>query len=210
MDDSAQILERALRGEPTAVRLFVDKVTPVIQSRVARRLFRRGAAQGRNIRQELEDMSQEVFLSLFADNGRALRAWDPARGLSLENFIGLLAEHQVTSIMRSGRRNPWTEEPWETGALDLGDNNKASPELRAASSEMLSILMDRVKEKLSPRGLQLFHLLILEERPIDAVCADFGMQPDAVYAWRSRLVKLVRSIAADLENRASVSDLPRG
>lgn len=51
------------------------------------------------------------MVSLFTDQGRALRAWDPARGLSLENFVGFVAERQIASILRTAKRSPWTEDP---------------------------------------------------------------------------------------------------
>ena len=45
---------------------------------------------GRDIRQEVEDLSQEVFLQLFAEGGRVLATWQPERGLTLLNFVGLV------------------------------------------------------------------------------------------------------------------------
>src|SRR4051794_3412218 len=91
-----QLIEAALAREPAAVRALVDLLSPVIERRVAAALWRR--APGRDIRVEVEDMTQEVFLALFAAGGKPLRAWDPGRGMSLPNFVGLLAQHQVASI----------------------------------------------------------------------------------------------------------------
>src|SRR5262245_51304251 len=102
----------ALGGDKGAIRALVAALSPVIQARVARALLRRRAAsKARDIRQEVEDLTQEVFVALFADGGRTLREWSPSRGLSLLNFAGLVAEREVASIMRSGRRSPWTEDP---------------------------------------------------------------------------------------------------
>src|SRR5262245_1194983 len=106
--DRARI-EAALAGDEGAVRQLVDELGPVIQARVARALLRR--ASGRSVRQEVEDLTQEVFASLFEDDGRILRAWDETRGLSLKNFVGLVAGRQATSILRSGRTTPWRDDP---------------------------------------------------------------------------------------------------
>ena len=143
-------------------------------------------------------MTQEVFLSLFDDGGRALRAWMPARGLSLANFVGLVAERQVASILRSGRRSPWTEDPTEADALDVSAGSVAGPEEAIGSRELLASVVERVREELSPKGLVLFQLLVVEEASVETVCAELSMLPDAVYAWRSRLAKLVRKIATEL------------
>lgn len=207
------LVARALVGERLAVRALVDALTPVVQMRVARALRRRrGAALGRDVRQELEDLTQSVFLAIFANGGQALRTWDPARGSSLEGFVGLLADHEIASILRSRRRSPWTEDP--TAEEDLAEDAPAGdvgPEVETLSREALRTIVDRLRERLSERGLDLFFSLFVEERSTEEVCADTGLSPDAVYAWRSRIGKLVRQIAADLvsENEASDRRPPR-
>lgn len=203
-----ELVRRAVAGSPDAVRTLVEKVAPVIQTRVARALLRSDRARDRNARQEVEDLTQEVFASLFEDGGRALRAWNPSRGLSLANFVGFLAERQVLSILRSGRKSPWTEDPTlDEDLADLGPD-VPGPDLRFASRELLVALLDRLRLELSPLGMQLFQLLYVEERSIEDVRAITGMQADAVYAWRSRLGKRVRRLAAELEAEAAQAVLP--
>lgn len=202
------LLEQALSGRPESVRQLVDLLSPVVQARVARMLLRRRPPSGapRDARQEIEDLCQEVFVALFAQDGRALRAWRPDGGLSLQNFVGLLAERQVSSILRSGRRSPWTEDPHEAEALEGLAEDSASPEPRLESRELLEALLDRLRESLSPRGLELFHRLVVRQEDVERVCAATGMTREAVYAWRSRLSKLVRKLASELENEVPPSD----
>lgn len=144
-------------------------------------------------------MTQEVFLSLFDDGGHALRAWVPARGLSLANFVGLVAERQVSSILRSGRRSPWTEDPTDAEALDVSAGSVEGPEGGVVSRDLLAAVVERVRLELSPKGLILFQLLVVDEASVETVCAELSMLPDAVYAWRSRLAKLVRRVATELQ-----------
>jgi RNA polymerase sigma-70 factor (ECF subfamily) len=193
-----ELVERALAQDREALRSLVDALAPVVQARVARALLRRStAASGRNIRQEVEDLTQEVFAALFADGGRALRAWDPRRGLSLENFVGYVAERQVASILRTARRSPWTEDPTLAEELD-GPGDTPSVELRLASQQVLEALLDRMREELSPLGLSLFEQLFVQQREVAEVCTQTGMSRDAVYAWQSRLGRLVRRIGAEI------------
>jgi RNA polymerase sigma-70 factor (ECF subfamily) len=194
----ADLLAHALAGDKEATRRFVVAVLPVVQARVARVLLRRRAGSGRDVRQEVEDLAQEVFVALFADHGKVLRAWDPARGLSLASFCGLVAEREAASILRSGRRSPWKESATELEELDrdLGQTPDAEP--RVSSREQLAQIVDRLREELSPRGLELFHRLIVEEEAVESVCKSTGMTPDAVYAWKSRLAKAVRKLAAEV------------
>jgi len=199
-EEAVAAVRRALDdGAPDggAARALVDRLTPVVQARVTRALLRRRAETGRrDVRQEVEDLTQEVFVALFRNRGQALRAWDPGRGLSLENFVGLLAQHQVASILRSGRTCPWTDVPTETAILDgqLQAEPSAAPDRQAESREQLESLLAQVRARLSPRGLVLFWRLLVREEPIEAVAAQTGMSAEAIYAWRSRLGRLARSM----------------
>ncbi len=205
-----ELLAAALAGDTSAVRSLVSALTPVVQARVARVLLRReSAGRGRDVRQELEDLCQEVFVALFAEKARLLRLWIPERGLSLANFVGLLAEREAISILRSGRRSPWTEDPTEDEDLTALGGTSDGAEVRVASREMLQYVLDRVRAALSPKGLQLFVWLLVEQQPVEDVCRLAAMTPDAVYAWRSRLGKLVRTIAAEISTPPP-SDSPVG
>lgn len=193
-----ELLDRALSGDAVATRELVARVLPVVQVRVARVLSRRRERSGRDVRQEVEDLAQEVFVALFKDGGRVLRAWDPGRGLALASFCGLVAEREVASILRSGRRSPWTEDATPAEDLERDVGSAGDVELGVASREQLARLTERLHEELSPRGLELFQRLIVEEEAVEAVCASTGMSSDAVYAWRSRLGKLARVIALEV------------
>src|SRR5262245_49790883 len=108
--DLAPLLTAALAGGREQARELVAGLPPVIRRRVWRVLQRSGRARGQTPAQELDDIVQEIFVVLFEDGAKALRAWDPARGLSLAAFVGLVAERQAISLMRSRKRNPWGDE----------------------------------------------------------------------------------------------------
>jgi RNA polymerase sigma-70 factor (ECF subfamily) len=196
----------ALAGDAAAMHWLVALLSPVIQARVARALLRR-ACGGRSTRQEVEDMTQEVFVALFEDGGKVLRSWEPDRGMSLANFVGLVAEREAVSILRSGRRSPWTEDPTLSEELERPSDDAVGPEARMASQELLAAILDQMRAALSPKGLDLFERLYVREESVEAVCAATGMSHDAVYAWRSRLGKLVRTLAAD--DVPEARELPR-
>jgi RNA polymerase sigma-70 factor (ECF subfamily) len=196
MDHEQARVRSALSGDPAAVHWLVALLSPVIQARVVRALLRR-AFGGRSTRQEVEDMTQEVFVALFEDCGKVLRSWEPARGMSLANFVGLVAERQVAAILRSGRRSPWTEDPTLGEELERHRDDALGPEAQVASQQHLAVVLDRVRATLSPKGLDLLERLYVREETVESVCAATGMSHDAVYAWRSRLGKLVRTFVAE-------------
>jgi RNA polymerase sigma-70 factor (ECF subfamily) len=191
----------ALEGDRSAIRVFVARMTPVIQARVVRGLLRRRAqAAGRDVRQEVEDMTQEVFSALFAHNGRALRAWDPGRGLSLANFVGLVADRQVASMLRSARRNPWRDIPEELDEIESEAELVPDAEPQIQSRRSLELLLDRMRASLSSRGLELFQRLYVDEEPIEDVAERMKMTRHAIYAWRSRVAKILRTFASEVDD----------
>jgi DNA-directed RNA polymerase specialized sigma24 family protein len=189
-------LARVLAGDAAAVRALVAAFTPVIQARAMRALARRGGKSGRDPRQELGDLVQEVFLVLFRDGAHTLRAWDGAKGLSLLNFVGLVAEREVVRIASSGRRSPWALDPWADADLEEVAGAVESAEAGAGSRELFDRVCAQLEEELHPRAMELFRMLVVEEVPIPDVCAYSGLSADALYNWRSRLLKRAREIFA--------------
>jgi DNA-directed RNA polymerase specialized sigma24 family protein len=204
--DQNLLIEKALAGDPACVRALVDRLTPVISRRVAAVLWLRKGK--RSVAQEVADLSQDVFLALFQSNGKALRAWDSARGMSLDGFVGLLAQHQVISILRSGRTSPWREDPTEIEELDRLGRPAATPEAVVASRESLRVLLDRLRETLSPRGLELFQRIIVDEESVDHLIATTGLTSDAIYQWKTRLLRTIRSLSAEIGTPALSENVP--
>jgi DNA-directed RNA polymerase specialized sigma24 family protein len=206
-EDPAQLLALALDRDPRALRVLVRLLAPVIHVRVARIVARHRTAQAdlHQRRQQIGDLTQEVFAALFEDDARPLRAWDPRRGMSLLGYVGLIAEHQTMCVLRSGRRNPWREELFadDEGSASIGVAPIA--EARVASRELLLAVVDRMRAELTPKALELFQRIVVDEEPVESVCQATGLTTDAVYAWRSRLGKIARRIAADLDAPSNMS-----
>lgn len=204
-DADHALVERALTGAPDAVRALVTAITPVVRARVARILLRRAAAaRGRDVAQELDDLSQDVFVALFERQGRILKTWNPDGGLSLSNFVGLVAERRTTSALRSRRQSPWTEDP--TAPADLGPAaGSGGFEKAVGQRSLLRALLDRLRSELSPKGMMMFEMMMIEQRPVADICAATGMSSGAVYAWRSRLARQARELRDGLLAEAATA-----
>ena len=191
------LVEGALAGDAHAMRELVSFLRPFVQAEVAWTL-RRFAPKGRNRdpRQETADMVQEVFLALFDHRGRILSAWDPSRGRTLASFVKLIARHQVVSVLRSNRRCPWTEDPTLLERMQLETDE--SPETALLEAQSAQRLVEALREHLSTRSMYLFEELYVEERSVEDVCSDAGMTRDALYAWRARIKRQLKTIALKL------------
>lgn len=202
-EDFAALLDRALGGEGEALNELVAAMTPVVHVRVARALRRRrDEARGRPIRQDCEDLVQDVFTSLFDRGAKALRAWDPARGLGFLSFVGFLAEREVAMRLRSAKRNPWTEEPMEDEKLSFASGGQRFDGY-IESRDLLHRLLDELRTWLTPEGRQYFQLLFIEQKPVAQVAEEANTTAEALYAWRSRLTKKMRKLRAELATEES-------
>lgn len=208
-EDTAGLVRRALAGDRTALNPLVAALTPIVHARVARALLVRRSrlAGNRDLRQEVEDLSQEVFLSLFSRDAHVLRGWQAERGLSIENFVGLVSERLVVSSLRSGKRNPWKE---DTALLEDFDRaaEASGPEEVTAGREQLHLLLDRLREELSPLGWRLFDLLFIRELSLPEVRSESGLSDDAVYAWRSRLRRLAQRLLTEMSGTPNPARRP--
>lgn len=193
----------AAGGDSLAIVKLVREILPVIEARVARVMLRSRARLGRDIRQDVEDLSQDVLVGLLANDLRVLRSWDPQRGLSLRGFVGLVAERQATSLLRSPRRSPWREQPQAHEELEPAPvSDSRGPFAVLASRESLALLTERLSHNVTALGEDMFRRLYIHQESIDEICRQTGMQEDAVYAWRSRLGRLARKLLRDLDATA--------
>jgi RNA polymerase sigma-70 factor (ECF subfamily) len=205
----AELLEQALAQDPRAVRALLAYLLPVVRSRALLACRRRSSAPGSgDLSHEVDDLTQEALATLFADDANVLRSWDPTRGLSLRNFVGLVCARRIHALLRARQRRAWPEELTLDGELTASDEGTDPVEGVIASRQMFSRILEQLRDEVSARGMELFHALIVEERPVDLVCAELGMSADAVYAWRSRLLRRARILAKELDSSDERSDLP--
>jgi RNA polymerase sigma factor (sigma-70 family) len=186
-----QLVDRALAGDPGAQRLLVTELTPTIQWSVGKMLrrWRTGLAAARDLRQEVEDMVQEVFVELFEKDGLTLRRWDPDR-LPLKGFVGYVARIRTAEVLRS-RRSPWREQPSAPDDLP-GGTVRRTPEDDTGSIDLLRKIHLCLTAGFSTDDAHLFDLFFLRQLPPQHVADTVDRTLAAVYKWRSRLYEKAR------------------
>jgi RNA polymerase sigma factor (sigma-70 family) len=198
----AALLARACAGSPAAVPQLIEMLLPSVRGSVEARL-RCASWQGDSTR-SVEDLCQEVFLQLFADDGKVLRRWTPDKGLSLARFAALVADRLVISELRRKQHSH--------GAANIDDCSETlqdthqQPQDWLHSRQCLALLHAALLERLSPLGQHMFELLFVQELEVELISQRLDMGADAVYAWRSRLRKQALGILklADIEHFSQV------
>lgn len=195
------LVRRAVASDAVALDCFMALATPVVQARVARVVLSRGRRAGRDLRQEVADLVQDVFVSLFQNRGATLMAWQPEKGASLKNFIGLIAHRHAMATLRSRPRSPLTNVPVDSSALESHDaeSGPTSPEARAASRELVQKVLDGLRARLSPLGVEMFYRLFVDCESTATIVLATGMSEDAVYQWRARIVQQAQQVQREVE-----------
>jgi len=194
-----ELLRRAVvERDPAAVRTSVRLLTPIVQAAVVRVLFRRRAgARGRDVRQEVDDLLQDVFAKLLDDGGRRLLDWAPERG-SAAAYFAVVARNEVSNILSSRVRSPWTEQPTEAESLEGHVTNGGALERRLEARRELAELGRRLQEGLNERDQRLFRLLHVEQREPAEVCEELGVSANALSQAKRRLRKRLRGLVGAL------------
>lgn len=200
-----ELVLRALARDPAACRTLVTRLTGPIQRQVNAALLRRNRSQ----RQEVLDLTQEVFRVLLDQNGKILKNWAPDKGASLEGWVALVAERRIASILRSGRQSGWAEIPTDPDTL-IAEGDDPGPEAATLSRAYLGQLLDLLRAELSAQGFQMFQWLFVEDKEVEWIVAQAGTSRDAVYAWRARLQKIVHQAARQLDPSASPRSMVEG
>lgn len=188
----------SLAGNASALTSLVGLLTPIVRARIARLLMRSVGRQGRDIASEVDDLSQEFFLHLFSSDGRLLRNWEPLRGLSLENYVGLLATRATISTLRSRKKSPYTEQPADPSTLAETGGQVRSAGESVDSRDLLERLATELRARLTETGFEMFYRLYVWEQTPKEIEDQTGMRLEAIYQWRTRLAKRAREVRSEL------------
>lgn len=184
------LVARALDRGGRALRGLVERLMPVVRARVRRRLGGWSPA----VR---EDAVQEVWVALLADDGKALRGFDPSHGGTLEGYVGLLAERHVIDWVRRqqaakrGGGASFTDDR----ALDRRPA-ATDPEGDVVAADLAAALGAHLRAALPEIGQLVFRLMYTDRLTPNAAAEALGVNRQVVYNWQHRIRGEVRSFLA--------------
>lgn len=187
-------LERCLRGESGAADAFVDAAVPLVHA-VVERLLRSGASCDPSA--SAEDIAQEVFLKLFREDMRLLRAYDPARA-SAATWLAVVARSVAIDILR--RKRP------PTASLESASEEQARAEDPDGAPEP-----PRVPEGLlSARQMLVMQLLYEKGLGVREAARALGIEEQSVRSLRHKALVKLRALFGRAETGSAGGDVPGG
>jgi RNA polymerase sigma-70 factor (ECF subfamily) len=183
--DDLDLLNRCIRREPGAWVEFVDRFKGTVQALARRYLKLNGHLPDEP---ELEDVVQEVFLSIIRRDFRLLRNYDAT--YTVKTYLGVITRTEVHRLLRRKR-------PLSTTVEEIEEASPAAPSSSdgAADREEKEVLM-RALDELPPRDAEILRLRFLREMDYRAIAGVLNIPETSVgqtlFRAKQRLVEKLK------------------
>ena len=180
------LIEGTLGGDRRATRTLLQHIAPVIQRR-ARAMLRRGFSAI-----QIEDLVQEVWSTLLADDGRLLRAYDGER--PLRAYVGVIARRAAKDVVRNASAQ-------KRGGGLIHDELPADERLKGCgvtpgdaveARDLLAGLVAHLDDELQGRGQLVMRCLYTDGRSVEETAELLGVTRNAVAIWQTKIRKRAR------------------
>ena len=189
VDETSKTLLEAIRHAPDDERWqrLVELYTPFI----------RGILINRGVRgHEADDVVQNVLVVVV----RRLPEFDRQRVGSFRSWLRSITVNTMRDHWRAAGRNAATGVAIRDLVEQLDDpRSELSQKWDAEHNRhVLSYLLDQVRSEFQEKTFRAFHLQAVEGREVEQVAEDLEMSANAVYIARSRVMKRLREMGAEL------------
>jgi RNA polymerase sigma-70 factor (ECF subfamily) len=170
---------------------FVRRYERLIVSCVVKALRRYGATFSRD---DLDDLTHDVWLTLLRDDMRKLRQYDAERGFRITSFLGLVATNVTIDHLRSRQS--------ETAPLDEALEDFVS--LRAETPRDLvewreqAALAQAALNQLSGEDRDFVVCCFRDEQSPEEMARALGITTNTVYSRKFKIREKLQRIVADL------------
>jgi RNA polymerase sigma-70 factor, ECF subfamily len=188
------VLAAYLDGDPRGAERLVAAFGAVVHDAIARFLAMR--VPGRS--DLADDLTHEVFLALFRDDGRKLRTFAGRYGCSFAGWLKVVAVRlTIDRLRRDARVVALDDETPRMLELQRSlRSDEPSPEEALQGAEIAERLA-RAMEQLGPKDRLLAELHLVRGRALDDVARLLGVTMNAAYVRKSRILDRLRRMLGD-------------
>jgi RNA polymerase sigma factor (sigma-70 family) len=179
-----EILHGCVTGDNASWALFVKHYSKLIYHSIYKTLRVNAKPTDPD---DINDLFQELFASICADNCKKLRMFDPCRGVSLASWLRMIAVRMTIDHLRKQRSSTSLEdlltEPSQAGGQETHIDNE--------SLQCLSAIL----EELSDKDKLLIELFYFKELPPEEIALILNISIGAIYTRKNRIIEKIREIA---------------
>lgn len=190
------LLRMTLRSQPQAWNELVRRYRSLVYRCITKVTGRYDAVLSSA---DADEIYGEVMMSLWRDDMRKLRAYDPRRGTKLSSWIGMIATNTAYDYLRGTARRPILDridgdpeiDSEEASALD----GILSTERRSHLNDMLADYSDKDRAFVS--------LYYAQGLPAEEVAEEMKISIKTVYSKKHKLLARLQATLAPLMQQAS-------
>jgi RNA polymerase sigma-70 factor (ECF subfamily) len=179
-----QLLQGCVTGDKASWELFVKHYSKLIYHSIYKTLRVNAKPTDPD---DINDLFQELFASICADNCKKLRMFDPCKGVSLASWLRMIAVRMTIDHLRKQRSSTSLEDLLTEPSRDGGQETHIDEESLQCLRAVLEALSD--KDKL------LIELFYFKELPPEEIAHILNISTGAIYTRKNRVIEKIREIA---------------
>ena len=192
-DSTADLLEGCIRGDQQARTRLVEEYSGIVNYGVSV-IFQQFGRPYR--KEEIEDLSQDVFLGLFDKDCRKLKQYQGRNGCTFASWLRVVANRfTIDRLRREGRTisldDPESGESWRV--RETRPDSRPGPEPQVEAADRAAKVRELVTH-LPPKDQMFVQLFYFQGLPIDEVAQTIGITTNAAYVRKMRLHQKLRKI----------------
>ncbi len=194
-DPTHELLQGCIRGDAGSRRRLVEEYSGIVSYGVSV-IFQQFGRPSR--KEEIEDMSQEVFLALFDQDARKLRQYQGRNGCSLASWIRVVANRLTIDRLRKEGRTISLDDPGNAEATKIREtrpDGTPGPEPQVEEAMRAARVREMI-EDLPSKDRMFVQLFYFQGLPIEEVAQNLSITTNAAYVRKMRLHEKLRRIAA--------------
>jgi RNA polymerase sigma factor (sigma-70 family) len=193
--DDETILQSCLQGDKSAWELFVSRYSRLIYFSI-KTVFKNKSYRFQP--QDLENLHNDVFVSLLKENYKKLRQFKGKNGCTLASWLRMIATRITLDFLGKQKSFISLDEPDEKGKApreSLPNSKKSAEELLARSQDIQKL--KKVIQSLPARDqlfIELYYYRGLDPKQIARI---FNVSINTVYSIKSRLKERIKKVLTD-------------
>jgi RNA polymerase sigma-70 factor (ECF subfamily) len=179
-----QLIDGCVSGDQASWAIFVKHFNKLIYHSIYKTLRVNAKPTDPD---DINDLFQDLFASICADNCKKLRMFDPCKGVSLASWLRMIAVRMTIDHLRKQRSSTSLEDLLTEPSRDGGQEMRID-------DESLQCLRG-VLEELSDKDKLLIELFYFKELPPEEIARILNISVGAIYTRKNRIIEKIREIA---------------
>ena len=193
--DDFNLIKRCVTGDKKSWNEFVDKFTRLIYDSILRTFREFGCETYREV---LDDLHNDVFVSLLEHQYRSLRIFKGHNGCKLAHYIRTISVRKTIDYLRKLRDTSSLDEGNKNGQRDISQFLKelvVSDSYEVLEEKEAVQIVEMLLSELKERERRLCQMFFIDREEPEYIAEQLGISIQNFYVSKQRVLKKLKEIA---------------